>query len=81
MGITWKDDRGMGTEAVESRDIRERLDAEERDALRQLVSTAVREREVLDAKAWKEIKANGRSAAIGTDSAIEANEEASHSGK
>jgi hypothetical protein len=63
MGITWKDDRGIGTETLGGREVRARLDAIEREALRELISTAVRDREVIDAKAWKEIKANGRPAA------------------
>ncbi len=64
MGITaWKDDMGIGIETLDGRNVRARLDAIERGVLRELISTAVREREVLDAKAWKEIKANGRPAA------------------
>lgn len=63
MGITaWKDDMGIGTGAPDVRCVRERLSASERDALRQRISTAVRERESTDAEAWKEIKANGRPA-------------------
>jgi hypothetical protein len=64
MGIAaWKDDMGSGTETLDGRDVRARLDAIERRALRELISTAVRDREVIDAKAWKEIRANGRPAA------------------
>jgi hypothetical protein len=64
MGIAaWKDDMGTGVETLDGRDVRTRLDAIERRTLRALISTAVRDREVRDAKAWKEIKANGRSAA------------------
>jgi hypothetical protein len=61
MGITaWKDDPGIGTEAL---NVRERLCASERDILRRRVSAAVHERERADSDAWKEIKANGRPAA------------------
>jgi len=64
MGIAaWKDDMGTGVETLDGRDVRTRLDAIERRTLRALISTAVLDREVLDAKAWKEIKANGRPAA------------------
>jgi len=64
LGLTaWKGELGIGTEALEGRGVRPRFDASERDALRELISTAVRDRAILDAKAWKEIKANGRSAA------------------
>ena len=64
MGIAaWKDDMGTGVETLDGRGVRTRLDAIERRTLRALISTAVRDREVLDAKAWKEIKANGRPAA------------------
>ncbi len=64
MGIAaWKDDMGIGTETLDGSEVRARLDAIERGALRELISTAVRDREVLDAKAWKEIKASGRPAA------------------
>ena len=60
---SWKDDMGTGVETLDGRDVRTRLDAIERRTLRALISTAVRDREVLDAKAWKEIKAIGRPAA------------------
>ena len=63
MGTTWKRDSGSGTEVLKDRDMRQRLRASERNALRQLVSDAVRDGQVLDAKIWKEIKANGRQAA------------------
>jgi hypothetical protein len=64
MGIAaWKDDMETGVETLDGRDVGARLDAIERRTLRALISTAVRDREVLDAKAWKEIKANGRPAA------------------
>ncbi len=63
----WKDGMGIGTEALEAakngRDVRERLCAAERDVLRQRISTAVRERELTDVEAWKEIKTNGRTPA------------------
>jgi hypothetical protein len=64
MGLTaWKGELGIGTEALDGRGVRPRFDARERDALRELISNAVRERAVLDAKVWKEIKENGRPAA------------------
>jgi hypothetical protein len=64
MGIAVrKDDMGIGAETLDGRNVRARLDASERGTLRELISTAVRDRELLDAKAWKEIKANGRPAA------------------
>jgi hypothetical protein len=64
MGLAaWKGELGIGTEALDGRGARPRFDAKERDTLRELISTAVRERAALDAKAWKEIKANGRPAA------------------
>ncbi len=63
MGITWKLDSGNDTEALEDQDVRERLRASERNALRQLISNAVRDGEVLDAELWREIKANGRQVA------------------
>lgn len=64
MGITaWKDDLGIGTEALDVLNVRERLCGSERDILRQRVSAAVHERERADSDAWKEIKANGRPAA------------------
>ena len=43
--------------------MRKRLSRAERDVLRERISTAVRARELADAEAWKEIKANGRTAA------------------
>ncbi len=58
----WKDHMGIGTEALDGVNLRERLSAGEREDLRQRLSTAVRERELADAMAWKEIKANGRTA-------------------
>jgi hypothetical protein len=64
MGLTaWKGELGIGTEALDGRGARPRFDAQERDTRRELISTAVRERAALDAKVWKEIKANGRPAA------------------
>jgi hypothetical protein len=64
MGIrAWKDDVGIGAKPHDGLTARERLGAAERDALRQRISAAVRERELADAQAWKEIKANGRPAA------------------
>ena len=62
MGMTWRNEMGIGTEAFDAQDVTVRLDATERDALRALISDAVRDREMLDAKAWKLIKANPRSA-------------------
>ncbi len=63
----WKDGMGIGTEALEAakngRDVRERLCAAERDVLRERISTAVRDRELADAEAWKGQRANGRTAA------------------
>ena len=59
MGITRKLNSGNGTEALEEQDMRERLRASERNALRQLISNAVRDEQVLDAKLWKEIKEKG----------------------
>ena len=64
MGITWKDETGTGTKALDGRTVRERLTAAERAALRQRISTAVREQELADAAAWKQIKANSRPTAI-----------------
>ena len=43
--------------------VRKRLSRAEREVLRERISTAVRLRELADAEAWKEIKANGRTAA------------------
>jgi hypothetical protein len=43
--------------------VSKRLSRAEREVLRERISTAVRLRELADAKAWKEIKANGRTAA------------------
>ena len=64
MGIrAWNDDVGIGTEPLDGPTARERLGAAERDALRRRISAAVRERELADGQAWKEIKANGRPAA------------------
>jgi hypothetical protein len=64
MGLTaWKGELGIGTEALDGRGARPPFDAQERDTLRELISTAVRQRAALDAKVWKEIKANGRPAA------------------
>jgi len=64
MGITaGKDDLGIGTEARDALNVRERLCGSERDILRRRVSAAVHERERADSDAWKEIKANGRPAA------------------
>jgi hypothetical protein len=81
MGLTaWKGELGIGTEALDGRGFRPRFDARERDALRELISNAVRERAVLDAKAWKEIKANGRPAASEPDQASKRIEAAPHSG-
>ena len=62
MGLTWNDETGTGTKAPDGRAVRERLGAAERAALRQRISTAVRERELADAEVWKQIKANGRPA-------------------
>lgn len=63
MGLkAWKGELGIGTEALDGRGVRPRFDANERDALRELISTAVRDRAALDAKVWKEIKENGRPA-------------------
>lgn len=64
MGITWNDETGTGTKALDGRTVRERLSAAERAALRQRISTAVREQEFADAEVWKQIKANRRPAAI-----------------
>jgi hypothetical protein len=64
MGITWNDETGTGTDAVDGRTVRERLSAAERAVLRQRISTAVQEQEFADAEVWKQIKANGRAAAI-----------------
>ena len=64
MGITWKLNSGNGTEALEDQDVRERLRASERNALRQLISNAVRDEQMLDAKLWKQIKEKGRPAAV-----------------
>ena len=60
--MTREDEMGIGAEAVDARDVKERLDATERDALRELIWTAVRDGEILDAKAWKKVKADRRSA-------------------
>lgn len=60
-----KDCMGIGKKALAAkneRHVRERLGAAERDVLRQRISTAVRDRELADADAWKE-KVNGRKAA------------------
>jgi hypothetical protein len=43
--------------------VSKRLSRAEREALRERISTAVRLRELADAEARKEIKANGRTAA------------------
>jgi hypothetical protein len=43
--------------------VRKRLSRAEREVLRERISTAVRLRELADAEARKEIKANGRTAA------------------
>jgi hypothetical protein len=48
---------------VDTTAVRKRLSRAERDVLRERISTAVRARELADAEAWKEIKANGRTAA------------------
>jgi len=64
MGLTWNEETGTGTKAQDSRTVREQLSAAERAALRQRISIAVREREFADAAVWKQIKANGRPAAI-----------------
>lgn len=56
---------GIGKKALAAkneRHVRERLGAAERDVLRQRISTAVRDRELADADAWKE-KVHGRKAA------------------
>jgi hypothetical protein len=63
MGITSNDQTGTGTKALDGRTVRERLGAAERAALRQRISTAVREQELADAEVGKQINANGRPAA------------------
>ena len=63
MGITWNDETGTH-KGLDGRTVRERLSAAERAALRQRISTAVRVQELAEAPVWKQIKANGRPAAI-----------------
>src|SRR5215213_11220828 len=50
MGISWNDETGTGTRVPDGCTVRERLGAAERAALRQRISTAVRERELADAE-------------------------------
>jgi len=60
MGLTWNEETGTGTKALDGRTVRERLGAAERGALRQRISTAVRGQELADAAVWKQIKAKER---------------------
>lgn len=53
----------MRSGEVDTTAVRKRLSRTERDVLRERISIAVRARELADAEAWKEIKANGRTAA------------------